>query len=242
MSLHTEDSYAGWYRRFVRYHQMKHPGEMGADDVSAFLTHLAVIENVAPSTQNQALNALVFLYRHVLEKDLEGIDAVRPKKGRKLPVVLSVEEVGALLPFCTGTGLLQTRLLYGCGIRLNECLHLRAKDIDLDRQTLWVRAGKGNKDRCLELPDSVVSPLRDHLRHVRTIYDSDRKNASPRVYLPFAYERKEPSATTSWEWFWLFPSKRISNDPRTGQARRHHIHSNTIGSLLKKAARKSGKR
>ena len=237
MSIHTEDSYAGWYRRYVRYHQMRHPGEMGAPEITEFLTHLAVTENVAPSTQNQALNALVFLYRHVLEMEVEGIDAVRPKKARKLPTVLSTEEIALLFRRLKGLSLLQARVLYGCGLRLNECLHLRIKDVDLNQKTLWVRAGKGSKDRCLELPESLLSPMQDQIHLARNLYEADRASNLPGVYLPHALDRKDPGASTALAWYWLFPASRISDDPRTGLSRRHHVHANSIGGAIKRATR-----
>lgn len=236
MSIHTEDSYAGWYKRFVRFNDMRHPEEMGTEEVTRFLTHLAVNENVAASTQNQALNAIVFLYRHVLERELEGIDAKRAKKPKTLPVVLSVEEMAALLRHLKGERLLQARLLYGCGLRLKECLHLRVKDIDFDQMVVWVRAGKGNKDRCIEIPKSLAAPLRDQTGYARTIYEADRADGLPGVYLPNAYAGKSPGAATSWPWFWMFPSSGLSPDPRAGVVRRHHSHANTLGGAIKRAA------
>jgi len=208
---------------------------MGGEEVARFLTHLAVNRNVAASTQNQALNALVFLYRHVFSVELVGIDAVRAKKAKLLPTVLSREEVAALLGVMSGQRLQQARLLYGCGLRLNECLHLRIKDLDFPSTSLWVRSGKGKKDRCLDLPRALVEPMRDQMRRARAFYEQDRAQDVPGVHLPAAYATKAPGAAVSWPWYWLFPSARLSKDPRSGETRRHHSHANSISTAIRKA-------
>jgi integron integrase len=240
MSIHTERSYVQWYKDYVRFNGLRHPAEMGNEEVSRFLTHLAVNRNVASATQNQALNALVFLYRKVLDMEIDGIDAHRAKRPRKLPTVLSREEVKRLLGCMNGIGLLQARVLYGCGLRLNECLGLRIKDLDLDQKTLWVRSGKGGKDRCLEIPDSLIAPLRDQIQRARMLHEADRSNQLPGVHLPNAYERKNPHAGISFAWFWVFPSSRLSRDPRSGLTRRHHVHENGLPAAIKKATLAAG--
>jgi len=203
-SVNAERTYVRWYRQYVKFHQLQHPERLGCEDITRFLTHLAVNRGVSPNTQNQALNALIFLYRHVLDITVEGIDAQRAKTPKRLPTVLSQEEVAALLGAMSGRGLLQARMLYGCGLRLNECLGLRVKDVDLSGKLIWVRAGKGNKDRCIELPESLVPLLSDQISFARSLHDKDREEMSPGVALPYAFAQKSPRAGESWEWFWLF--------------------------------------
>jgi integron integrase len=238
-SRRTEEGYVGWYRQYVLWHEQqagfaRHPKDMGAAEVEAFLTHLAVNRGVAPSTQNQALNALIFLYREVLEMPLEGIDAMRAKERKHLPVVLSVVEVKTLLAGVRREAGLAIKLLYGCGLRVAEVQKLRIKDVDLSGGKLEVRSGKGDKDRVLTLPKSLLQPLEEHLDRVKALFEADRRAAVPGVHLPHAMAVKNPSAAESWPWFWFFPSARIWEDkqqdgtPRTGLKAygrgRHHIH------------------
>jgi len=202
-SLKTEESYTGWYRRYVLWHGKRHPSEMGAADVEAFLTHLAVERSVSAATQNQALNALIFLYRDVLKVELEGINAQRAKHTRRLPVVLTVGEVGELMKGVQGEAGMVCKLLYGCGLRLAEALSLRIKDVDLSGHKLEVRSGKGGKDRVVTLPKSLLQPLTEHRARMELLHRSDRREDVPGVFLPHALEVKQPAAATSWEWFWM---------------------------------------
>lgn len=233
----TEESYAGWYRRFVLWHGKRHPREMGAAEISAFLTHLAVDGNVSAATQNQALNALVFLYRQVLGVELQGIDAERAKPRKRLPVVLTQGEVAELLKGLSGeaTGLL-CRLIYGCGLRVAEALGLRIKDVDLEGGKLEVRGGKGDKDRVIPLPKTLLPALREHRARIQQWHEKDRREGVPGVALPTALAEKTPSAGTSWPWFWFFPAKSLSTDPRSGVTRRHHLHEIGVTRELARAA------
>ncbi len=240
-SLRTEETYVGWYRQFVRFHGLRHPEEMGAAEVEAFLTHLAVNRGVVSATQNQALNALVFLYKDVLRKPFEGVDAMRAQQTRRLPVVLAVEEMRKLLQVMTGEEAVMGKLLYGCGLRVMECLRLRVKDVDLSGGKVEVRGGKGDRDRVLTLPKSVVGMLEVQLQRCRVIYDGDRQVGVAGVYLPGAYETKSPKAGESWPWFWLFPAGGLSADPRAdGLERRHHAHEVRVGRALAAAVKAAG--
>lgn len=220
-SLKTEESYVGWYRRFVLWHGKRHPVEMGAPEVEAFLTHLAVNLSVAATTQNQALNALVFFYREVLKMELEGIAASRAKHSKRLPVVLTQEETTVLMKAMAGDAGMVCRLLYGCGLRVAEALALRVKDVDLRGGKLEVRSGKGGKDRVITLPKSLLQPLKEHVARVQMLHEADRKAGLPGVMLPHALAVKTPGAGASWPWFWLFPSPSVPDDPRSGIRRRH---------------------
>lgn len=244
-SLRTEETYVGWYHRFVRFHRQsdgvfRHPEEMGEAEVSAFLTHLAVNRNVAATTQDQALNALVFLYREVLERPLEGLEAFRSKKRRRLPTVLGAEEVKQLLEAMSGAGLLQGQLMFGAGLRLMECLRLRVKDVDLKRMTIEVRGGKGDRDRVVEMPKRCVEPIEAQLGRAKAFFEEDRSAGAPGVHLPKAFEEKNRGAGTSWAWFWVFPSDRLSVDPRSGLRRRHHLHESGFNRMLRGAVAKIG--
>jgi integron integrase len=240
-SLRTEESYVGWYRRYVLWHGKRHPAEMGAAQVEAFLTHLAVNLSLAASSQNQALNALVFLYKEVLKKELEGIDARRAKHHKRLPVVLTAGEVGELLKGVRNDEVgLVCKLLYGCGLRVSEALALRVKDVDLKGGKVEVRGGKGDKDRVLTLPQSLLQPLTEHRTRVERLHLADRKAALPGVFLPHAMAVKSPGAATSWEWFWMFPGGSPSKDPRSGVQRRHHLHEIGISRQLARAAKLAG--
>jgi integron integrase len=240
-SIRTEDAYADWARRFILFHGKRHPREMGAVEVSAFLTHLAVERQVGASTQNQALNALVFLYRHVLGADpgvLEGV--VRAARPRRLPVVLSREEVRRVLGELGGTYRLIALLQYGAGLRVLETLRLRVKDVEWDLGQVVVRGGKGNKDRRTVLPQSVREPLREHLDRVRVRHEQDLIDGYGAVYLPDALARKFPRAARSWEWQYVFPAARRSADPRSGAVRRHHADESAVNRELGRAARRAG--
>ena len=215
-------------------------GESAARMTSRTETHLAVEQNVSASTQNQAFNAILFLFRHVLDKDIDNIaDAVRAKRNRRLPVVLSRSEIDRLFAQMRGVNLLMARLIYGCGLRLQECLQLRIKDVDLEREALMVRSGKGDKDRETVLPSSLKPDLEAHLKEVKTISEADRAAGSPGVMLPNALERKYTNAGKEWAWFWLFPARTNSTDPKTGIRRRHHIYRGNLQKVVKTAGKRA---
>lgn len=254
-SRQTEQGYVGWYKRYVLFHKelsghMRHPAEMGAREVEAFLTHLAVNRDVCAATQNQALSALVFLYREVLEIPLEGIDSMRARRKKNLPVVLTQEEVKSLLAGVKGDAGLAIRLLYGCGLRVAEVQKLRIKDVDVKGGKLEVRGGKGDKDRVISLPKSLRQPIEEHLLRVRAVFDADRREGVPGVHLPHAMAAKNPSAAESWPWFWFLPSARIWEDKeadgtsRAGERAygraRHHIHDIMINREIARAAKLAG--
>lgn len=240
-SLRTEKSYVDWIRRFILFHKKKHPAELTGADIVTFLTHLAVDLNVAPSTQNQALSALKFLYKYVLEMELEfAFTGVRAKKPRRLPTVLSREQTGVLIRTLTGTHQLQTQILYGAGLRVMECVRLRVKDIDFNLHQLVIRDGKGLKDRITVLPATLVQPLHDHLARTRQIHQEDLDQGYGQVFLPYALARKYPNASTEWGWQFAFPSSRLSVDPRSRRLRRHHMSPSTLQKAVKQAARRAG--
>jgi integron integrase len=239
-SIRTEEAYVNWIKRYIYFHNVRHPAEMGASEVQAFLTHLAVKENVAASTQNQALSALLFLYRQVLNQDLGPIDALRAKKPKRLPTVLTRDEVHRVFAHLSGVNLLMARLLYGSGLRLMECLRLRVKDLDFDYRTITVRDGKGEQDRVTILPESLIVPLRDHLRIVKRTHEEDLAKGYGAVYLPYALERKYPNAHREWIWQYVFPAGRLSVDPRSGVVRRHHLHESGLQKVIRTAAQAAG--
>lgn len=223
------------------FHDKRHPREMGAWEVEAFLTHLAVAGNVAAATQNQALSALLFLYREVLEIDLPWLDnVVRAKRPARLPVVLTRNEVTAVLGRMTGTHALMARLLYGTGMRLMECVRLRVKDVDFERAEILVRDGKGAKDRVTMLPQTLIPALREQVQGRRLLYEDDLARGRASVYLPDALERKYPNAATEWGWQYLFVAKGYSVDPRSGIERRHHMDEKLLQRAMKKAVLAAG--
>lgn len=237
-SIRTKKAYLHWYVRFVRFHKLRHPATMGAPEVEAFLTHLAVKENVAASTQNQALSALWFLYRKVLPQDLDSpIDALRARKPKRLPAVLTKEEVHRVLGHLSGDHLLMAKLLYGSGLRLMECARLRVKDVDFAYHTIVVRDGKGMEDRVTMLPDGVIPPLQEHLQRVKQLHEQDLAKGHGSVYLPYALERKYPNANREWIWQYVFPANRLSVDPRSGTVRRHHVDESGLQKAVREAAR-----
>jgi integron integrase len=240
-SIRTEQAYVDWIRRFILHFGKRHPRELGAAEVEAFLTHLAVEGRVAASTQNQAKSALLFLYRDVLEAELPWLDNVeRAKAPKRLPVVLTQAEVQALLTRLTGTHWLMASLLYGAGLRLMECLRLRVKDVDISRKEILVRDGKGFKDRVTMLPAALVAPLRTHLERVRELHQQDLAAGFGAVYLPYALERKYPGAARDWGWQYVFPSARRAVDPRSGEMRRHHVQDQALQRAIKQAVRDAG--
>jgi integron integrase len=240
-SIRTETQYMQWTRRFILFHGKRHPKDMGGPEVEAFLTHLAVEGNVSASTQNQALSALLFLYREVLEIDLPWLDdVVRAKKPQRLPSVLNRAEVALVLERMEGVYGLMARLLYGTGMRLMECCRLRVKDIDFVRHEILVRDGKGAKDRVTMLPETLVRALQEHLAKRRRLYEDDLGKRMAEVYLPDALARKYPNAATEWAWQYVFSSGSYSIDPRSGHERRHHIDEKLLQRAMKKAVTASG--
>lgn len=237
-SIRTEEAYLGWMQRFLRFHGLRDPRELGAGHIEAFLTHLAIEGQVAAATQNQALAALLFLYREVLAMDVAWLDGiVRAKRPRRLPVVLTESEVRALLTQLDGMAWLMASLLYGAGLRLMECVRLRVKDVDLAKQTLVVREGKGNKDRVTVLPASLIEPLRKQLEKVRALHAGDLEAGFGEVFLPQALARKNPNSGRELAWQYLFPAKSLSNDPRGGTIRRHHIDEKRLQRAVQHAVR-----
>ncbi len=239
-SIRTEHSYVDWIRRFILFHSKRHPSEMGAAEIEAFLTHLAVKGKVAASTQNQALAAILFLYREVLAVQLPWLEGVtRAKKPARLPVVLTAVEVRALLSQLDGVHHLVASLLYGSGLRLMEAIRLRVKDVDFDRLEVTVRDGKGGKDRRTMLPRSLVEPLRGQIARVQVFHESDLNNGVGPVYLPFALERKYPNAGRELGWQYMFPASEPAIDPRSGILRRHHIGEKAFQRAIKVAVRRA---
>lgn len=245
-SLRTEEAYVLWVRRFLKFHRdrlgsWQHPRELGATEVGAFLNHLANAEHVAAATQNQALNAIVFLYGSVLNLELgEFGEVVRAQKPRRVPVVLSREEVGRLLGAMEGTGRLMAQLLYGTGLRLMELLRLRIMDVDFERHQIVVRGGKGDKDRVTMLPEKLQAELQRHLARVRLLHEQDLQAGFGEVYLPEALARKYPSAAKEWGRQWVFPARARSRDPRSGVVRRHHAPETGLQRAVKAALHLSG--
>lgn len=240
-SYRTEQQYLGWIRRFILYHGKRHPAEMSAPDVERFLTHLAVEHNVSASTQNQALSAILFLYRHVLGIDLPWLEnVVRARAPVRLPVVLPRQQVQALLAQLDGQFHLIAQLMYGSGLRLMETLRLRVKDIDFEYSQIVVRDGKGRKDRVTVLPDGVVTPLAAHLAVVKQQHRLALERGFAGVELPHALARKYPQASSAWGWQYAFPAVRPCRDPRSGASRRHHVHETSVQRAIRNAARNAG--
>jgi integron integrase len=246
-SLRTERAYCHWLERYIRFHGKRHPREMAEEELTAFLTHLARDLNVAPSTQNQALSALLFLYKEVLKQEIGWLDQVeRATKPARLPVVLTRDEVHKIFAHLHGTARLMAGLLYGSGLRLMECVRLRVKDVDFAYATITVREGKGAKDRVTMLPVNLTTPLRLHLDKTKAQHEVDLAEGLGEVYLPDALARKYPNAAREWAWQFVFPSSRISTDPRSGSdgavpvRRRHHLDESSLQQAVKKAVRASG--
>ncbi len=240
-SLRTEEAYLGWVRRFIFFHNKKHPAEMGGYEVESFLTHLAVKGHVSPSTQNQALSALLFLYREVLHLQLEWMEnVVRAKQAIRLPVVLTVEQVNSVLARLDGREWLMASLLYGTGMRLMECVRLRVKDVSFEKNEIVVRDGKGGKDRRTMLPARLCDPMRTQLEKVRELHREDTDESWDGVYLPDALERKYPNANKLMTWQYVFPATRRARDPRDGKIRRHHIDEKVLQRAVSKAAQAAG--
>lgn len=240
-SIRTETQYVHWIKRFILHHGKRHPREMGAKEVEAFLTHLATHGNVSAATQNQALAAILFLYREIFDQQLPWMDnVIRAKKPQRLPVVLSKMEVARILERMDGTYGLMARLLYGTGMRIMECCRLRVQDVDFDRGEILIRNGKGAKDRVTMLPEVVVPLLRAHLARRRSLFEDDAARGMSEVFLPDAPERKYPSASRDWVWQYVFCSGSYSTDPRSGRERRHHLDEKLLQRAMKKAVEAAG--
>ena len=240
-SLRTERTYCDWIARFIRFHQMRHPGEMREAEMSEFLTHLARSENVSASTQNQALSALLFLYKEVLKQEIGWLQNVeRAKKSARLPIVLTRDEVHKLFSHLRGTARLMAGLLYGSGLRLMECVRLRVKDVDFGYARITVRDTKSGRDRVTPLPVNLAAPLQLHLSKVKLQHEQDLADGFGEVWLPDALARKYPRAAREWSWQFVFPSSRISIDPRTQVKRRHHIDESSLQQAVKMAVRSAG--
>lgn len=239
-SFKTEQAYIGWCKRFILFHHKRHPAEMRETEVEQFLTHLAVEDHVAASTQNVAFNAIIFLYRHVLHIELKNINAARAKQQKYVPEIITHDECKAIIAAMSGETKLQTQLLYGAGLRLNDCLRLRIKDIDFARKKITVRATKGDKPHVTLLPDSVIAPLKEHLISIKKLHEYDLSRGYGSVYLPHALERKYPNASREWNWQYVFPAPSFSADPRSGVIRRHHASESMLQRAIRAAAKIAG--
>jgi integron integrase len=240
-SIRTEQAYVQFIKRFILFHRKRHPSDMGADEIRQYLSHLANVGRVAASTQNQALSALLFLYREVLNVELPFIDGIeRAKRPVRVPVVLTREECDKILSQLSGTYKLMAELLYGSGLRLMECVRLRVKDVDFGYKQITVRDGKGEKDRRTVLPILLIDWLRHQLARAKSLHEEDLQRGVGRVYLPYALERKYPNAATEWAWQWVFPANNLSVDPRSGLTRRHHASEDMLQARVKEAAKGAG--
>ena len=240
-SIRTEAAYVDWVRRFILFHDKRHPRDLGPEEVARFLTHLAVERGVAPATQGQAKSALLFLYRVVLNVSLPWLDeVVAARNPRRLPVVLTPGEVRRLLGEMSGSTGLLVSLLYGTGVRLLEGLRLRVKDVEFERREILVRSGKGGKDRVTVLPENLVLPLQQQMAKARALHERDLTEGFGTVWLPHALDAKYPSAAKAWGWQWVFPSAARSADPRSGKIHRHHMHEGSVQKAVALAAKRAG--
>jgi len=240
-SIRTEEAYVQAIKRYILFHHKPHPQQMGVDEIRQYLSHLATEGNVSASTQNQALAALLFLYREVLRVALPCIDGIeKAKRPVRVPVVLTREETDKILSYLTGVYHLMASLLYGSGLRVMECVRLRVKDIDFGYKQLTVRDGKGEQDRRTILPDSLAEAVQRQLARTKMLHEEDLRRGYGRVYLPYALERKYPNAAMDWVWQWVFPASKLSVDPRSGQWRRHHTSEDMLQIEVKKAVKRAG--
>lgn len=241
-SIRTEQTYCDWVKRYIRFHNMQSRQELNPaeEKIELFLSDLAVKGNVAASTQNQAFNALLFLYREVLHQELNQINALRADRPARLPVVLTPKEVKLVLSAMSGTPQLIAKLLYGSGLRLLEALRLRVKDVDFEMHQITVRDGKGAKDRFTVLPQGIVPPLKEHLARVRLTHEEDLREGYGAVYMPGALDRKFPNAAKEWRWQYVFPAQGLSTDPRSGAIRRHHVDEATVAKAIRAAVARVG--
>jgi integron integrase len=240
-SRRTEETYCHWVRRFIYFHNVRHPAEMAEPEINAFLTHLAVKQKVSASTQNQALSALLFLYRHVIGREVGDFgDVIRTRRPARLPVVMTREEVKAVLANLSGDKWLMASLMYGTGLRLMECLRLRVQDLDFSRNEILVRDGKGAKDRITMLPESLKAPLQDHLKQVMAIHEKDLAEGWGRVQMPNALDRKYPNAPKDWRWQWVFPQENRWRNTTTGEQGRHHVDESLVQKAVRDAVSRAG--
>jgi len=239
-STRTEQTYIDWIRRYILFHNKRHPKEMGVLEVQAFITHLATQDKVSASTQNQALSAVTFLYRHVLHTELQfPADTIRPEKSKPLPVVLTSQEARAVINNMNGTPKLMAKILYGSGLRLMECLRLRVKDLDFGNHQIVLREGKGEQDRFTLLPDSIIEDLQTHLLIVKAIHQKDLKDGFGETSLPYALEKKYRSASKEWLWQYVFPASSRSVDPISKREKRHHLDPSVLQKAIRKAAQQA---
>jgi integron integrase len=243
LSRRTEETYRSWIKRYIIFHNKRHPRDLDSDAIRIFLTHLAVDEHVAASTQNQAFNALLFLYRQVLHLELQDIQGVvRARPSRNLPVVFTKTESNDILTAMSGSTKLIAALLYGSGLRIMEAVRLRVKDLDFGRNEIHVRDGKGERDRVTMLPQSLHHPLRKQIARVSQLHFTDLQHGHGEVYLPYALDRKYPNASRALPWQYLFPADKLSVDPRSGKVRRHHVNEQNVQRAVKSALRMAGVR
>lgn len=238
-SYRTEKTYIQWGREYILFHNKRHPREMGVTEINQFITHLVVDRKASASTQNQAISAILFLYRNTLniELDQSALNFIRPKKGKRVPNVLSAREVRVVISSMTGPHKLMAQIMYGSGLRLMECLRLRVKDIDFENHRILVYDGKGGDDRVTMLPDSVLAPLREHLARTKAIHQNDLTAGFGSVQMPFALDKKYPAAHKQWIWQFVFPAPTLFTDPQTGITRRHHIHETALQKAVRAAAK-----
>jgi integron integrase len=236
-SRRTEETYAQWVREYILFHKKRHPREMGVAEINQFIRHLVVERKASASTQNQALSAILFLYRNLLQIELDdnALNFVRPKRGKRVPTVLSVQEARAIISYLTGPYKLMVQLMYGSGLRLMECLRLRVKDLDFDNRRILVYDGKGGDDRITMLPDSISFALREHLAQVRVLHQKGLSRGLGSVYIPDGLDKKYPAAQKQWIWQYVFPASTLATDPETGITRRHHIHETALQRSIRDA-------
>ena len=237
-SYRTEQTYIDWCKRYILYHNKRHPAQMGVPEIQAFIIHLATNQNVAASTQNQALSAILFLYRHVLLRDIDfPVNVIRAKKPERLPTVLTKTEALSIIAKMNGTPRLMVQLLFGSGLRLMECLRLRIKDVDFSNRQIIVRDGKGESDRAVPLPESIAFDLKTHIQKVKDLHAQDLREGYGEVYLPYALERKYPNASRETGWQYVFPANQRSIDPQSGKVMRHHQNESVLQRSIKQAVR-----
>lgn len=238
-SPRTENTYVQWVREYILFHKKRHPREMGTAEINQFITHLVVDRKASASTQNQAISAILFLYRNTLNIDLDqaSLNFIRPKKGKRVPSVLSAQEAQAVIANMIGAYKLMAQIMYGSGLRLMECLRLRVKDIDFENHRIIVYDGKGGDDRVTMLPDKIIAPLKEHLQQVKALHQKDLAKGLGSVYMPYGLDKKYPAAHKQWIWQYVFPASTIYTDPESGAVRRHHIHETALQRAIRVAVR-----
>ncbi len=238
-SFRTEKTYIQWVREYILFHNKRHPREMGVAEINQFITHLVVDRKASASTQNQAISAILFLYRNTLhiELDQSSLNFIRPKKGKRVPNVLSTQEARAVISSMTGQYKLMAQIMYGSGLRLMECLRLRVKDIDFENHRILIYDGKGGDDRVTMLPDGIIAPMREHLKRVSAIHQKDLSAGFGSVKMPFALDKKYPTAHKEWIWQFIFPAPTLFTDTETGSTHRHHVHETVLQKAIRAAAK-----